>query len=79
MGDFGRGFSGGDLNGNGHFDAGDYEMWRDINKGSSGRGYGGGDSFTTLIAWGFIIAGIILGCVFPPFGILIWIGAKIGA
>ena len=46
MGDWGGGVPGGDLNGNGKFDPGDFEIWQDIEHGSRGgggnRGNGGG-------------------------------------
>ena len=74
MGDFGNGFSGGDLNGNGRFDGGDYEIWKDIEHSSKG-GYSG-SGLGEIIGWFLIICGIFLTAIFPPCGILIWIGAK---
>lgn len=79
MGEYGSGFSGGDLNGNGHFDGGDYEMWKDIEHGSNHGGIGGTGALEQILAWTLIIGGIILGAIFPPFGILIWLGAKVGS
>ena len=74
MGDFGSGFSGGDWNGNGHFDAGDYEIWKDTERGSGGGGghYSGGGGAS--IGWILIIAGLFLGCMCPLFGVLVPIG-----
>lgn len=79
MGEFGGGFGGGDLNGNGHFYAGDYEMWRDIEHGGHSCGGSSGEAYTQLIAWTLIIVGVLLAAIFPPFGLLIWLGAKLGS
>lgn len=81
MGDFGNGFGGGDLNGNGHFDPGDYEMWKDIHNGSSSGGsYSGsggsglGVVLLALLGMVCIVFGILLAAVFPPGALILWLG-----
>ncbi len=68
-----------DFSGNDYFTPVGHETWSDIEGRSSGGGGRCPGAFQSLIAWTFIIAGIILAAIFPPLGILIWIGVKIGS
>ncbi len=56
-------------------DPGGYENWRDIEKGSLGGGRGAGNVCGIIL----IVVGVLLAAVFPPLGILIWIGVKMAS
>ena len=58
MGDYGFG---GDLNGNGKFDPGDYEIWKDTMKGSSGGGGNSGGGSSAGIWIFFLVCAVIGG------------------
>lgn len=68
MGDYGFG---GDLNGNGKFDPGDYEIWKDTMKdppGGGGGGNSGGSSGAGLLI--FILICLVVGAVNELLGAL---------
>ena len=56
-----------------------HESWNDIEKGGSGGGRPTSNGGAHLLGIILIILGIIGAAVFPPIGILIWIGAKLAA
>ena len=63
-----------ELKGGDYFSPSGHENWRITEKHDSGGGTGGGGGKGLGIV--LIIVGVILAAIFPPLGILIWIGAK---